>query len=1069
MEVVLVDIENYPIHGNNITIIIEGPDKSDVSNVENWISKSFCQKADDIILSRAKLARVNDAVSQRFGKIGGRWFVSEADLSDTLPYAEAINLLDARRGEGRVAILAGSELCALTAFWKDVASRAGSDFAAILIVSSAPVEAAPAELLHWFNLLLAAERSTRHLQRRIVHADSFEDVGKWIVSTLGLLPVRALPDHTGEANRSPIPAVVPLGYNSWMRRCEAALAQLVNHGENEASHRELDNIGASLDAALAIFSPLLNKSQIEVDKLRADNMQLLLAHEDRENKFTELENSRQALSLELEPLRQAVSTHQAETAIQRDVHAEVKAQADDQLLDAHVKLTKSVIANRRLEDALAMRIERQVSIAGRPIARWWRPRGLSRKAARQIESHAAIIEGFLDQLPWTTVGLHPDGRRRRIYAYLAGAIDALPDFPLVQNVEYTEMYPDVLSSGMTPLIHFILHGQGEMRNPHPLFDTLYYTSQCPEAKHLAPSPVIHYLKWGFSKGYDPHPLFSAIDYSARYPSVVAEGLNPLLHSIQNILCIANALFDPVFYMTAYPDIAEAGRNPLTHYLSTGWYEGRNPNPWFDTKYYLANNPTLARNGVNPLIHYAHHGWRENQAPGPAFDPVYYRANAPGLPDDCEPLRYYIEHGRRQGHRTAPDVLDSSPLATLRPAKRPEAVGKDEITARARLSGSTVQPVVLMIDAFYPRPDQDSGSLDHINFARIFQRMGYEVHYLSLMEFEGDYDARSAHYRGELEALRVHCVTREHHTFVEGYYFEESDRIDICFVSRAHFGGQQVEILRQLCPEAKIIFNTVDLHFVREEREGTLKNEPSLIRRSLQTRDLELGLAATVDATIVVSSSEKELLDELCPQANSVVIPLIREFGMQGERTFAERKGLAFVGGYDHQPNVDAVEYFLEDIWPLVHERRPDIIFYVIGSKMPDEWSKRKIPGVTFTGFVEDLDAELASLRLTVAPLRYGAGAKGKLVSSLAAGVPAVITSIAAEGMGLVDGGTVLVADEAERFAEAIIRLHEDEALWGMMSAEGAAFIRKHYSIEKGFDLMRNLLVGLGLHPPSGHN
>jgi len=110
------------------------------------------------------------------------------------------------------------------------------------------------------------------------------------------------------------------------------------------------------------------------------------------------------------------------------------------------------------------------------------------------------------------------------------------------------------------------------------------------------------------------------------------------------------------------------------------------------------------------------------------------------------------------------------------------------------------------------------------------------------------------------------------------------------------------------------------------------------------------------------------------------------------------------------PNIDAVTYFLDEVWPLVRAVMPDVEFRVIGADLPESLSTRSDPGVKFIGYVEDLEEYFAGIRLTVAPLRYGAGAKGKIVSSLAYGVPCVASSIASEGMGLKDGVDVLVGD-----------------------------------------------------------
>lgn len=1042
----------------NLAVFVIGLDRDQAGVIATGIVRSLGGKA-PLKANEDAFAQLDREASLRLGleaHANARLQVISsaefADQAEALPCDRGAILLKEKRGDSRLVVVEGAASGMLLPFWEEAALRGG--FKACIVLLTTP--GLSADALEWLQYMLLAERATRHLPRLIVSAGSPAGLPApevWIARTWSFSSVDGdLPEQDKAATYGV--NCLP-GFNSWVRRCEVALGQLAAGMQEAQACQELDRIQAALDAALALFTPTLADGRVAADRLRRENVRLRNGLSELQVAAASVDRDWKALSEELQEGKVLAFEREKELAQIRDEAAQLRSEGRDaaernarfqaELRDARSRLGRSTIAAERTANMLSKSLEQRLRASSGPVAGWLKRRGWGYKSARRIERHLAVVEAFLDDLPWEVVGVHPEGRRARILAYLAGATEFLPDFPVVQNSEYLDIHPDVADSGMTPLVHFIAHGQGELRDPHPLFDTQYYLEQCPEAVHLASSPIIHYLRWGADKGHFPHPLLGQRTDGAGDEDSKPKG-NPLLYYISHPNAVVDARFDLKFYSDGYPDVIAAGRHPLAHYLGIGWKEGRNPNRWFDTRYYLAGDRALKASGGNPLVHYVRTGWRERRSPGPDFDAAAYAALTPALPADCDALSHYILHGREEGRPITP-------------------------VAKHRYSKSLVSDqtrVALMIEALYPRPDLDSGSLDHVNFARIFQRLGYEVHFLALLEFGGNHDEHTSRYRAELEAMGVHCVTSADHAYVEGYYFDVSDAVDVCFVSRVHFGGLQIETLRRLCPDARIVFNTVDLHFLREEREGTLKNDPALLLRAARTREMELEFVVAADAAIVVSSSEKAMLDELVPEAATYVVPLIRQFAPLRERPFAQRRDIAFIGGFNHQPNVDAVEHFLADIWPRVHRRRPEIGFRVVGANMPADWVRRKVPGVTFVGFVEDLDDELTGLRMTVAPLRYGAGAKGKLVSSLAAGVPAVVSDIASEGMGLADGDTVLSAGDDEAFASAIIQLHDDEALWQRLSRNGADFIREHYSIDAGHAIMQALLAENGLMLPVDH-
>jgi len=255
-----------------------------------------------------------------------------------------------------------------------------------------------------------------------------------------------------------------------------------------------------------------------------------------------------------------------------------------------------------------------------------------------------------------------------------------------------------------------------------------------------------------------------------------------------------------------------------------------------------------------------------------------------------------------------------------------------------------------------------------------------------------------------------------------------------------------------------IFDTVDLHFLREQREAELGR--GSLRLAQRTREQELRLMARADATLVVSTHEHALLAQLLPGARVEVLSNVHEVA-GCRRGFQARRDLLFVGGFRHPPNVDAARWLVDEIWPRVRARLPDVALHLVGGDVSDEIrALGDVPGVHVRGHVPDIDPLMDGCRLAVAPLRYGAGVKGKVNLSMAHGQPVVATPCAVEGMHLIAGTDVLVAEDAEAFADAIVSAYADQATWERLSAGGLANVERHFSFAAAGATLDRLLGDL---------
>ena len=361
--------------------------------------------------------------------------------------------------------------------------------------------------------------------------------------------------------------------------------------------------------------------------------------------------------------------------------------------------------------------------------------------------------------------------------------------------------------------------------------------------------------------------------------------------------------------------------------------------------------------------------------------------------------------------------------------------------------------VLVIDAYTPEPDQDSGSLRLRYLMDCFRDLGYGV------TFMPDNRAHAGRYTMDLQAAGVEVLYDPWIESLQRMFAERGGEFDFIMISRHYVASRYLSLLKRHCPRTRFIFDTVDLHYLREERLAKLEKSPALERTAAQTRRSELAVIGAADATLVVSPVEQAVLREAAPEARVHVISNVHEV-VGCRRPYAERKDIFFVGGYQHPPNIDAAEWFVGSIWPLVREELPDIQFHLIGSKAPDQVRALHGNGVHFHGFVENLEPWLDGCRLAVAPLRYGAGIKGKVNISMSRGQPVVATPMAVEGMFAKAGRDVLVAETAAEFAAAVVRLYRDEALWNRISAHGLENVRQYFSVETARLGLQQLLNSL---------
>ncbi len=263
-------------------------------------------------------------------------------------------------------------------------------------------------------------------------------------------------------------------------------------------------------------------------------------------------------------------------------------------------------------------------------------------------------------------------------------------------------------------------------------------------------------------------------------------------------------------------------------------------------------------------------------------------------------------------------------------------------------------------------------------------------------------------------------------------------------------------VRAHAPDAVAVYNAIDLGHVQHFRRARISGKVPDLKRALEAKAQEIWLAEHADATLVCSDEERETLLALCPRADVRVAAHVaapRDHTPPCDR----RAGLLFLGSFMHLANVDAVQAFVAETLPLIRRSLPDVTLTIVGADPRGDVRSLAGPGVVASGWTPDLAPCFDAARVFVAPLRYGAGIKIKVLDSLASGVPVVVTPVAAEGLHVTHEENVLIAEGAEEFARAVVRLHGDAGLWQRLADGGRELLRRRFSQASMDEVMRGLV------------
>ena len=358
-----------------------------------------------------------------------------------------------------------------------------------------------------------------------------------------------------------------------------------------------------------------------------------------------------------------------------------------------------------------------------------------------------------------------------------------------------------------------------------------------------------------------------------------------------------------------------------------------------------------------------------------------------------------------------------------------------------------RPRVVVFDERVPSPDRDAGSLRMLLIVKALA----EWCHVTFVPFNRP---QSIDYERALWQAGIETADATDYRSLL-----KNKNTSAAIVSRPTMASTFIDRIRRVNPKVRVVFDMVDTHFLRFQREYEISGEAAALSMAKRYRKLERKLAQMSDVVWCASIEDKEVMQRESPESRIEVVPTIHELRDAG-KTFADRQDLLFVGNFAHRPNEDAVLFFLREVYSLLRNRLPTIRLDIIGDNASAPINAYASEGVRILGYVPDVEPYLQNARVFVAPLRFGAGIKGKVGEAMAHGLPVVTTSIGAEGFGLTHGLDVMIGDDPKSFAEAVEQLYLQKELWQRVAVNSRHRIEKHFTPEVVAETINNSIKDL---------
>lgn len=371
----------------------------------------------------------------------------------------------------------------------------------------------------------------------------------------------------------------------------------------------------------------------------------------------------------------------------------------------------------------------------------------------------------------------------------------------------------------------------------------------------------------------------------------------------------------------------------------------------------------------------------------------------------------------------------------------------------------LKPVVLVVDRTPPRPDRDAGSRAIWQLMRVLGLHGMLVKFWA-EEDEGD-DA----YAANLASHGIELASRSGQGF-DDWMAANGACLDLVVLSRPLVAHRHIDAVRRHA-RAKLLFYGHDIHHLRYISQMRVDPDPDLAGHAHHAREIEEALWKSVDLVAYPSDEETrhagQWMREHGARGQAATVPLFAYEALPGTvgEGLATRRNILFVGGFGHAPNVDGAIWFARYVWPLLRQDHPGYRLCLVGADPPDAVAALSRSDVLVTGHIpeHELLNYYRSARLVVAPLRFGAGVKGKVLEAMSHGVPCVTTSVGAQGLSA--AGCLRVADDPAAFAALARELIADDAAWMEAARGGIDFLARNFSVDTVWRALAPVVDGAG--------